>query len=78
MKAALLAVSFSALLDRPQSDGLKLSRLHPVALRRFLTPGITRRALNSATAKFSTRAALFAVGCMPLLCCGCATHNYLI
>jgi hypothetical protein len=31
------------------------------------TPGITRRAFNVMTDKFSMRVALFAVGCMPLL-----------
>jgi len=36
--------------------------------RRFLTLGITRRAHNVMTAKFTMKAALFAVGCMPLLC----------
>jgi hypothetical protein len=50
MKTALFAVSFSALLDHPQSDGMELSRSHSVALRRFLTPGITRReALRAAS-----------------------------
>jgi hypothetical protein len=42
----------------------------PVPVRSLgihLMPGIDRRALNAATAKLSTRAALFAVWCMPSL-----------
>ena len=70
------AVALNGMLDRPlilafySASACPSFATHGSSLflrEACLTPGITRRALNFGTDKLTMIAALFAVGCMPLL-----------